>query len=290
MAVLNDVVINAGMANGLNADAAVNIKGNLVAIETGGNLLVNAGTANGAKSDASVNLVAPTLQLKIGSLTASSNNDMKIFAGTARNGGSANALVDASTAKSFVVGGDLIIQGGNADTSSGAIARVDPAGPMTISTGRGLALIAGSSLTNSSASITNTGVINLLVNQNGLASTNKTDLGSAGPGGLVASNLILVGNSNSGVYNIDANDLLNKLPKAVAPNTLPQGYLAAPITLTGGSLVTYVDAGRNEAFILSGVDSLFNPAQPDTPVGIARTVINLQDPNKNKNRSDDACP
>ena len=287
MSVLGGVEIKAGTANGQNADAAVNIKGSSVVIESGGSLVITAGTASGAKADASVNLTAPALQLKIGSLAA--GGDMKIFAGTASGGGTANALVDASTAKSFVVGGDLIIQGGSADSASAAIARVDPAGPMTISTGRGLALIAGTSPTNSSASITNTGIINLLVNQNGLPAANKTDLTSAGLG-LVASNLILVGNSNSGVYNIDANDLLNKLPKPVAPNALPLGYLAAPITLGGGALVTYIDAGRNEAFILSGVDSLFNPAQPDTPVGIARTIINLQDPNKNKNRSDDACP
>ena len=107
----------------------------------------------------------------------------------------------------------------------------------------------------------------------------------------MASNLILVGNSGSGIYNKDANDLLTIGPKLIAPNSTPIGYFFAPIRLDNASVsvLPHQDA-QAEAFVLSGVLGTFNPAQPDTPIGIARTVIKLQDSNKNKNQVDDACP
>ena len=108
------------------------------------------------------------------------------------------------------------------------------------------------------------------------------------------SGLVLVGNENSYTYNTDKANLFAIGRQRFTPSSSAVEYLlsGAPISLVGGSLLTVFGEGRflSEAFVLTGVEGTYNPAQPDTPAGIAKTYITLIDPNKNKNRSDDACP
>jgi hypothetical protein len=295
------VTFAAGTVNGgaSYASAAVNVTGSTVNITTGNNpagsngrLAITAGSANGLDTSAEVSIKAGSVNLQVGRILSgvnAVNSDLSITGGAASNGGRASASIEATAAKAVVVGGDLFIRGGSSTNGGrGAIAVLDPSGPMTISAGRGLAIIGGASTTLSGASIVNGGQINLLLNQNGLGPTNMTDLGAYG--GLVPSNLILVGAPGSGLYNKDVNDLLAVGPRAIAANAVPFGYTFAPIRLENAALVVRSHALAVEsAFVVSGVEGLFSPAQPDTPVGIARTVVSLQG-GKNKNQGDDACP
>jgi hypothetical protein len=68
-------------------------------------------------------------------------------------------------------------------------------------------------------------------------------------------------------------------------------YTAAPITLIGAAQPTIIIEGtarRESAFVLSGVLGTFNPAQPDTPKGIAKTQITIKSDSE-KNKGTDDC-
>ena len=265
-------------------------------VKADGNATLNAGTAKGVDSDASVNFAAAGLQMEFGG---------QLFgrAGTASLGGTgpllakANLLFNSTGATSIVVGGDLVIVGGSAKDSTGsAIARVVSSNDVvTISAGKGVALVAGDQPQNSGVALQAGSRVSVSVNQNGTPGSNFTDLSSIEAGLKPQSNLILVGNSNSNTYNIDNGDLLNgPSPKLFVPNTNPVQFILgqSPISVLGsvGNAVNVIlRNARAEAYVISGVAGIYNPAQPDTPKGILRTYITLQDTNKNKNKNDDNC-
>ncbi|MFN0161612.1 MAG: beta strand repeat-containing protein, partial [Burkholderiales bacterium] len=289
--------INGGSATGARALAGFNVTGGSIRLIAAGNSALVAGTANGSQADAGILFEAGSVDFRIGSVPGGIG-DLTLRGGTATNGGRAAALINTTASKAMVIGGNLVIQGGSADAASGAVARIDPSAPMTITVGRGLVLIAGTSPagapTTSAASIVNGGQINLVVNASGaggMTSVPGIDLG-AGVGVAVPSNMILVGNSGSGIYNQDLGNFLNPGPVRTAPNSVPLGYLAPPITLSGGSVVSVLNLNgvQDSAFVLSGVAGNISVVDQSTPVGIARTVIEIQDPNKtNKNRVQDNC-
>ena len=274
---------------GFVADAGLKVK-------AAGDATLNAGTAKGVDSDASVNFAGAGIQMEFGK---------QLFgrAGTASLGGTgpllakANLLFNATGANSIVVGGDLVIVGGSAKDSGGsAIARVVSSDDVVkISAGKGVALVAGDQPQNSGVALQAGSRVSVSVNQNGTPLSNFTDLSSIEAGLNPKSNLILVGNGNSNTYNIDNGDLLNgPSPKLFAPNTNPVQFILgqSPISVLGsaGDAVNVILRNtRAEAYVISGVAGIYNPAQPDTPKGILRTYITLQDTNKNKNKNDDNC-
>ncbi len=209
-----------------------------------------AGT-NNAEAQANAFITANTLDLTVhGNFYMTGGVTTQTGAGTTATG-SASAIIQAVNGKKIKVDGDMVLTGGtviNGSTSkSNAFAELDPISTLNLQVGNNLILVGGTGPGFVSASIVNSGEIDLDVGRNlPLTSGNTVVIG----GKTYKSGIILVGGKGSGRFDFNNNVLTE--------NAYPISWTIA----NGGEFTidtTTAGANAGDAFMQSlaprGVDS-----------------------------------